>query len=230
MRILLVCSLLLALSVNVLAQNYPSRDNAELAQMYKEDQADRTAGTRIDWSKVAERDRQREERVREMLDEGLVMTSNDYANAAMIFQHGNDTVASAMAVKMMRTAVKLDPTRSKWLLAAAIDRDLMYRNKPQIYGTQYRRSGEGEWVLYTIDKDAVTDEERQEYNVPTLAQTYARLELMNSKQLMELYKSGKSVEEVVAFVRDNYDKDSGYDLTENGVNNFGYELMGEGHD
>ena len=228
MRILLVCLLIFMLGVSTSAQNDSSGDNAELAQMYKEDQADRTAGTQLDWGKISERDHQREKRVKEMLGQGLVKTSDDYANAAMIFQHGEDTVASGMAVKMMRKAVELNPARNKWLLAAAIDRDLMRRNKPQIYGTQYRREGEGEWILYHMDEDAVTDAERREYDVPTLAQTYARLERMNAKQLMELYESGNTVDEVVAFVKDNHDKDSGYDLSEAAVNNFGYMLMGSG--
>ena len=205
-------------------------DNAELAQMYKEDQADRTPGTLIDFEKMAERDREREARVYEMLDQGPVKTSNDYANAAMIFQHGNDTVASGMAVKMMYKAVELDSTRSKWLLAAAIDRDLMYRNKPQIYGTQYRRMEGGKWELYKIDKNAVTDAERRAYNVPSLEETNVRLKRMNSKQIMELYDSGKTVDEIVGFIRKHQATNSGYDLSEDAVNNFGYMLMGKGED
>ncbi len=204
-------------------------DNAELALMYKEDQADRTAGTSIEWSKVAERDRKREERVYEMLNENLLKTSNDYAHAAMIFQHGGDTVASGMAVKMMRKAVELDPSRNKWLLAAAIDRDLMYRKKPQIYGTQFRKEGEGQWVLYEIDETAVTDEERREYNVPPLKEARARAERMNLKKLSELYEEN-SMDEVLQFIRVNYTGESGFDLSENAINNFGYELMGEGKD
>jgi hypothetical protein len=34
----------------------------------------------------------------------------------------------------MKKAIELDPTINKWLLAAAIDRDLMSRSKSQIYG------------------------------------------------------------------------------------------------
>ena len=66
--------------------------------MYKKDQGDRQSGN-VDWSIVSERDRQREARVYELLDSNKVITSEDYANAAMIFQHGRDTAASAMAVK-----------------------------------------------------------------------------------------------------------------------------------
>ena len=39
-------------------------------------------------------------------------------------------------------AIELDSTKNKWLLAASIDRELMSRNKPQIYGTQYTKMRE----------------------------------------------------------------------------------------
>ncbi len=36
----------------------------------------------------------------------------------------------------MRKSIELDSTAIKWLLAAAIDRELLSRGKPQICGTQ----------------------------------------------------------------------------------------------
>ena len=99
-------------------------DNEELKALYEADQADRKSMD-IDWSEIYPRDQARQKRVSELLESGQVRTSNDYANAAMVFQHGDDTIASGMAVEMMRKAVELDSSRNKWLLAAAIDRDLM---------------------------------------------------------------------------------------------------------
>jgi tetratricopeptide (TPR) repeat protein len=204
-------------------------DNEELKALYKADQGDRKG--EIDWSKVSERDSLRRVRVYELLDANQVKTSNDYANAAMIFQHGLDTVASGMAVKLMRRAVELDSTRNKWLLAAAIDRDLMRRGKPQVYGTQYRRMSEDEpWVLYEVDTTAVTDEERLAYNVPTLAQTRERLKLMNKKQLVDAWEAGTSVDEIIAIAKKGNPEESDYNFAEPYVNLFGYSLMAMGKD
>ena len=204
-------------------------DNEELKALYKADQGDRKG--EIDWSKVSERDSLRRVRVYELLDANQVKTSNDYANAAMIFQHGRDTIASTMAVKLMRRAVEMDSTRSKWLLAAAIDRDLMRKGKPQIYGTQYRRMGEDEpWVLYEIDTTAVTDEERLAYSVPTLAQTRERMKQMNKKQLMDVWNAGTSVDEIIAIAKKGDPAKSDYNLAEPYVNMFGYNLMAQGKD
>ena len=205
-------------------------DNTELKELYKADQADRQTDN-IDWSVVSERDDQRQARVYELLDSNKVITSEDYANAAMIFQHGGDTVASGMAVKLMRKAVGLDSTRSKWLLAAAIDRDLMRREKPQIYGTQYRKiSADDPWQIYELDTTQVTDEERQEHGVETLAEQKEKLRMMNKKSLSEFLASGKDIEDIIKLAKSADLENSEYNLSESGINSFGYQLMGEGKD
>lgn len=157
----------------------PLEDNKELQTMYDEDQADRKTD-KIDWSVVSKRDTIRHTRVLEMLDSSLVNTGKDYYNAAMIFQHGLDSIASGMAVEMMKKAITLDSTIDKWLLAAAIDRDLMWRKKPQIYGTQYIKNGpDMPWELYKIDTTVISDKERIEYGVETLKQQKLHVEEMN---------------------------------------------------
>ena len=226
--------ILLILSIISCRQNINQRttsevltSNEELKEIYKADQADRQSAN-IDWSMVSERDRQRQERVNELLDSNLVRTSEDYANAAMIFQHGVDTIASEMAVKLMSKAVELDSSRSKWLLAAAIDRDLMRRGKPQMYGTQYRRMGADEpWELYDLDTTKLTDEERREHGVETLAEQREKLRRMNKKELSELLQTGKSIDDVIQLVKSSDLQNSEYNLSESGINSFGYQLMGE---
>lgn len=203
-------------------------DNEELKEIYKADQSDRQSEN-IDWSVISERDEQRRERVKEMLDSNLVITSNDYANAAMVYQHGGDTVASGMAVKLMKKAVELDSSRSKWLLAAAIDRDLMRRGQPQIYGTQYRKMGDDNpWELYELDSTKVTDEERREYGVETLSEQRQKLRMMNKKNLSEFLQLGKSIDDLVSFAKNSDLENSEYNFSESGINSFGYQLMAEG--
>jgi tetratricopeptide (TPR) repeat protein len=202
-------------------------DNEELKTLYQEDQSDRKSNP-IDWSVVGVRDSLREVRVYELLDSNLVRTSLDYSNAAMIFQHGRDTIASGMAVKMMKKAIALDSTANKWLLAAAIDRDLMRRKKPQIYGTQYQKMGQNEpWKLYTIDTTQISDKERREYGVETVAEQREKVILMNKKKLSELLASGKTADEIVTIVRQENKEQSDYDLSEAGINSFGYQLMAQ---
>ena len=172
----------------------------------------------------------REARVFELLNSNLVRTSLDYSNAAMIFQHGADTIASGMAVKMMTKAIALDTTIDKWLLAAAIDRDLMRRKQPQIYGTQYVRIKDEPWKLYDMDTTKISDEERIEYGVRTLSQQRERVEMMNKKKLSELLETGTGIDDIVIFCKEEDLKNSEYDLSQSGINRFGYQLMTQGND
>ncbi|WP_264792699.1 tetratricopeptide repeat protein [Aureispira anguillae] len=206
------------------SKNFTS--NLELEELYKSDQADRQTAN-IDWAIVSKRDKQREARVYELLDSNKVITSEDFANAAMIFQHGSDTIASGMAVKLMQKAVDLDSTRSKWLLAAAIDRDLMRRGKPQIYGTQYTRKGEGElWQIHDLDTTKISDKKRREYGVETLSEQKEKLRMMNKKKLSALLESGKSIDAIIEFIKASDLINSAYDVSERGINSFGYQLLG----
>lgn len=207
--------------------NSQNADNQELIEIYRNDQADRKT-ERVDWVLVTRRDSIREKRVYELLAAKEVRTATDYYNVAMVFQHGGDSVASGMAVKMMRKAIELDATMNKWLLAAAIDRDLMYRKKPQIYGTQFTKSSKGTWELYTIDPAQVTDTERQEYRVETIVEQQEKVKLMNSLKLSKLLDKGKTIDELIQFVRKENLKDSKYDVSERGINSFGYNLMQQG--
>lgn len=218
--------ILLFIPLLCLAQKAKVSDNEKLMQMYKEDQTDRQTPN-IDWRVIMKRDSTRLSRAYQMLDQGMVKTGKDHYNAAMLFQHGRDTMASAMAVKMMRKAISLDSSINNWLLAAAIDRDLMRRGKPQIYGTQYVRMQGEPWKRYRIDSTAVTDEERKAYRVETLAEQREKLKRLNKKKLSDLLKSGKTLDEIVRYCKETARKESDYDLSESGINSFGYQLIAQ---
>ena len=207
------------------------QDNIELAQIYENDQADRRTEN-IDWSVVSENDRKREKRIYEMLEAGEVRTSNDYQNAAMIFQHGRDSTAYHMAVKLMTKSIELDPSANKWLLAAATDRYLLSIDKPQIYGTQFSKKNEegAKWERSEMDTTKITDEQRIEYRVETLAQQREKLRRMNLKTLFEFIDEGNSIDEVIKLIKKEDLVDSEYDLSESAINQLGYDLMYENKD
>jgi len=202
-------------------------DNEELVEIYKADQADRQTQP-IDWNIVSKRDSLREVRIYELLDSSKVRTSLDYHNAAMIFQHGRDSVAYGMAVKLMKKSIELDSTANKWLLAAAIDRYLLSKGEPQIYGTQYWKMKDQPWELRETDTTKITDAERIEYGVETLAQQKEKVKRMNSKKLSDLLNDGKNIDELIQFIKQEDIKSSEYDLSESGINSFGYQIMSKG--
>jgi len=202
-------------------------DNTELQKMYKEDQSSRMASN-INWIELSKNDSIREKRVYELLNSGQVKTGKDYYNGAMIFQHGKDTIASGMAVKMMKKALELDSTVNKWLYAAAVDRDLMRKGKPQIYGTQYVKMGQNaKFERYKIDATQVTDDQRKQYNVETLEQQKIKEREMNLLSITAFYTKTNSIDEALKFIKDETAKGSksDYNVSETAINNFGYELM-----
>ncbi len=202
-------------------------DNAELKKMYDEDQASRMTPN-IDWIKLTKNDSIREKRVYELISSGQIKTGKDYYHSAMIFQHGKDSIAYGMAVKQMKKAIELDTTIDRWLLAAVIDRDLMSKDKPQIYGTQYRKMGENaKWERYKIDTTQVTDTERKYYHVETLAEQKIKEHNMNLFSVSAYYSDSNSIDKVVQLIKTekkNGNK-SEYNVSEDAINIFGYELM-----
>jgi tetratricopeptide (TPR) repeat protein len=204
-----------------------TNNNAELQKMYDEDQGGRKVA-QINWRKLSQDDSLRERRVYELIKEGKVVTGKDYYNTAMIFQHGRDTVASTMAVKQMRKALELDSTINRWLLAAAIDRDLMRKNKPQIYGTQFRKMfDDDKYRLYTIDTTQVTDKERIYYHVETLAEQKVKERNMNLLKITDFYAKSNSIEQTIDLIKSEKKKGLAgvYNVGEGPVNALGYALM-----
>jgi hypothetical protein len=174
MRTLLTAVALLA-TASCFAQVESSKS---LARLYAEDQADRKVPPKdMDWSAVGPRDEARRASVVRILQAGEVRTAADYHAAAMIFQHGQGPEHIQMAYSLATIGSSMDPGNKglKWLAAAAWDRFLMQRGKPQWYGTQYMlNQNTKRFELYQVDESAVTDKERAEHGVPPLAEAKAR--------------------------------------------------------
>lgn len=204
-------------------------DNEELVVIYENDQADRKTAN-IDWSVISPRDKKRKIRLFEMLDSNLVRTAKDYHHAAMIFQHGGDSISYAMAVKLIKKSLELDSTSTmnKWLFAAATDRYLLSIGESQIYGTQYgKRHDDDVWRLRPLDSTKISDATRIEYGVETLAQQRDKMKRMNLKKLAEIYANGKSVADLITFIKGESSEVADFDVSERALNMFGYQLIGE---
>lgn len=207
-----------------------AKDNPELQKMADDDQNARKAAN-IDWSVLSKEDSDRRARILILMKEGKVQTAKDYFNSGIVFQHGNDSISSGMAVKSFGQALKMDPTLNRWWYAAAVDRDLMRRNQPQIYGTQFYKdhTTNGKWARYKIDPSQITDEQRKYYSVETLKEQEEKERKMNLISLNEAYNNEKSIDKLIPFIKSEYKKGlaSKYNMGEGEINSFGYQLAGE---
>ena len=158
-------------------------DNRRLAEIFEADQQARSQ-EQVDWPALAEQDQAHRTEVLALLRANALRTSNDYFNAAIVFQHGQTPDDYLLALSLAQIAATLDPDNKPalWLTAAAMDRLLMKRKLPQWYGTQYDKpTADSPLELYMVDESVVTDEERASRNVPSLQEARARAATMDSR-------------------------------------------------
>jgi hypothetical protein len=166
----------LTASPSVPAPDPPPADNAELARMNQEDQADRQGTIHdVDWTVVKPRDDARLKRTKELYAAGALRTGRDWLRAAMILQHGNDADDFLLAHEMCVVALAQGVTEARGLAAASEDRFLRKIGRSQRFGSQFEPEGEpGKWRFRLAPMDTgVTDELRAAMGVPPLAEIKA---------------------------------------------------------
>ena len=166
---------ILILIFSIILSSCVVKDNPRLKELAKTDQADRRENN----PQTSKNDVERLNEVKKIIETKELTTSNDYFNAAIIFQHGDNPEDYKMANEFAKKAVKLNPQnlQAKILIAQSEDRYLISINKPQIYGTQRIILGELEY-LQNIDTTVISDTKRREIGVMTLPE---KLQYFNKK-------------------------------------------------
>jgi hypothetical protein len=143
--------------------------NPELKRLKDEDQADRrfkTPPTEAEWQAISARDRARRAKAREFLDNGGVVTADDYDHAALIFQHGERPEDYELAHELALIAGSLGKFGS--LVALAEDRFLQSIGRKQRFGSQFARDGGAGEPPEEGTPTAVTDGLRMDLFAPPL--------------------------------------------------------------
>jgi hypothetical protein len=156
-----------------------------IRRLFEADQAariDRPRDGTANDAGLREADAERRRQLRTLLAHKEVNDPLSLYRAAMVFQHGDqiDDIDTAHRLAMRAAEQGFEPAR--WLAAAALDRWLMYRGRPQRFGTQIVPDG----VRYRVwDVDpATSDEERRRWNVAPLSQVRAEAERQTREQPM----------------------------------------------
>jgi hypothetical protein len=113
------------------------------------------------------RSKQRRERVVTLYAAGMVQSPRDHYHAALVMLYGEEAGHFDLARQLAERATHNGEARAWSVVAAAWDRSLLARGKPQRFGTQFVRSDQGRWSLGSVD-ERVTDAERAFYAVPPL--------------------------------------------------------------
>jgi len=121
--------------------------------------------------------------VLKLLSAKQLKTSNDYFHAAGILAIIQDAATMSLAERLAQKAVSMQPNQPQALNLVAItkDRYLWLTNQPQIYGTQFQQGKDKKWTYEPFNPKSVTDQQRADANIPSLATLYKRLKLLNEK-------------------------------------------------
>lgn len=150
--------------VNGVAVEKPILNNREIADIFITDQQDRKSfrAGNITLEEMRLKDSKRRKIALELHKGGLLKTADDLESAAMIFQHGETASDYRLAFSLATLAAAKSevPTETTWMMAATWDRLMLSLNRPQWYGTQFKKDASGKDVLQPIDVSAVDMAER----------------------------------------------------------------------
>ncbi|MFN3837412.1 MAG: hypothetical protein ACK4MI_06815 [Brevundimonas sp.] len=167
------------------AQDAPSQNNAEMAAIFAADQAVRQNISpekfhdRAFVTEMIAADAARRVQTRALLEAGALRTGDDYRAAAFVFQHGS-TPEDYLLAHTLAVAATARGADGSWIAAATLDRYLQMTDKPQIYGTQTRKTRDEPATLEPYDRALIPDTLRTALAVPPQSEQDARLAAVNA--------------------------------------------------
>jgi hypothetical protein len=148
----------------------------ELREMARADQLSRTPPNEPEPSS----DARRQSRVLELLAQGAIQDPESQEHAALILQHSGVTIVEGklaalspddylLAHLLAKSAAERGRRSARALAAAALDRYLVFSDKPQKYGTQTLLDLKTNMMYVPPIDPSTTDAERAQWNVEPLA-------------------------------------------------------------
>jgi hypothetical protein len=164
-------------------------DNTEVQAIVDADQADREPDLKdLDWAAMAGHDASRRARVRTLLDAGELRTGTDFANAALVFQHGATADDILLAHVLAMTAVAQGHAESRRMAAMTLDRYLARVGQSQIFGTQFSTTDVNDaanWTLEPYNSDLIPDALRAINCVASRESTAQQLDRLKREDMTE---------------------------------------------
>jgi acetyl esterase len=168
-------------------EKYLKTVNPRIYELFKDDQMDLAF---LDWSdqeavkRMSQRRGERRTELDRILASGQSLSADDDYFCALLIEHtAKDAEDSERSNRLAEEAVRRGCRfpHARWLIAVHRDRKLWRERKPQAYGTQVRRdrANGDKWTLEPLDPTAVTDAERRELNVPSLAARRKEIDVWN---------------------------------------------------
>ena len=158
----------------------------ELQSIVTEDQAERrnfANMTNAQMVMMAKNDETRRMRIGEIFGEGCFTTAQDYAAAALVYQHGTTPDHFFQTYIWSKRAVELGDKHQARLMALGIDRYLVNVGQKQLFASQATKEGSPStetscWCLQDIE-ESFPDRQRKEVGGQSLDEAKAWVNSMN---------------------------------------------------
>jgi hypothetical protein len=171
-----------SLSAQTAAPPAAPANNAELTQLYNEDQRVRQPKPLSPEEKpITRTDADRLAALKQMIANDQLQTAADYRHAAFIMQHSLVSSDYLLAHTLAVICTADGDKTCAWLSAATLDRYLQSIKQPQIYGTQFFGSGHAPITQQPYADDLIPDSLRKKLGVPSRAEQKTQLDKMNSQ-------------------------------------------------
>ena len=167
-------------------RSYPLKEetftsNTEMRAIFAEDQKVRQGEiSEAQWAVISKEDAARRERTRGLLARDQLHTSEDFREAAFVFQHGDGPDDYLLAHTLAMIAVGKGDNGAVWIASATLDRYLQSIQRPQIYGTQFLGNPGSPQTQDPFNRELISDSLRAELGVPSLADQQEQLKSMNA--------------------------------------------------
>ncbi|MCB9684606.1 MAG: hypothetical protein H6738_04590 [Alphaproteobacteria bacterium] len=127
---------------------------------------------------VQKADEQRTKAMAKLARKGELCTAEEKWQAAWIMMQADDVDTLELAYELAVETMEAHYGRGPWLVAYSFDRKRVANGYRQSYGTQTRIDSQGRRCLVEVEPD-VTDEQRQKYGHPPIAEVYRKILDMN---------------------------------------------------
>src|SRR6185436_15623955 len=122
----------------------------------------------------------RRERTRSLLAGEQLHTSEDFREAAFVFQHGDEPDDYLLAHTLAMVAVGKGDNGAVWIASATLDRYLQSIHRKQIYGTQFLGKPGSPQTQEPYNRELISDSQQAELGVPSRADHQEQLKTMNA--------------------------------------------------
>ncbi len=162
-----------------------AKSNKRLIKLFEINQRQRFVASNKDWADKEFTRRLWKEEIQDrreilgMLRRGEIRTADDFYRAGHFFHHGSNFRDYALGLALFAASRHLGELWGKNTYAVAVDRFLTSIKQPQYFVTQFEKR-RGKWLISSYRR-GVSDQERKEYFVETLAKTKKRVGEMNQE-------------------------------------------------